>query len=504
MKTNKILHYIFPLAVLCLIITASCSESLLDQQPKGSWHHGNIDDSLLVVNSEVLAEAKVMENYAHLREWGFSWAYMALSSFSSDDADKGSTTSDGGADMQAIDNYTYNASNGQVKDAYQTSFNGVVKANEALSLLSAMSDTISNKAQLVGEAHFMRALYYFRLVRCFGGVSKLSLVLDEDAAVPPRSTTEEIYQFIEDDLLTAIENLPTKTYYEANGGVGRATQGAARGYLAKVYLYQEKWGEALTLTNVVLSNPSYDLSTAVDEIFTEAQENGKESLFEMQAELTDEIAAGSQYGEIQGIRGTPDYGWGFNVPSQELVNTFEEGDPRRLSTVIFAGTIMPDGLDLGAPGYEQVNNYYNMKTYQWLGERNDKGRNGNHGTWINDRLLRTADVVLMHAEAANELGQSTEALAKLEMVRARARNGNNNILPEITTTDKDELRLAIQQERRVELAMEHERYFDLVRWGLAEQKLGPLGWVKGKNEVYPIPQVEIDLSGGSLTQNPGY
>ena len=129
------------------------------------------------------------------------------------------------------------------------------------------------------------------------------------------------------------------------------------------------------------------------------------------------------------------------------------------------------------------------------------------GWWMNVRILRYADVVLMYAEAANETGNSTEALAKLEMVRARARAGNNTILPPVTTTDQVLLRDAIRKERRIELAMEHDRFFDLVRWGIAETTLLAAGKPKfsnGRDVLMPIPQAQIDLSQGKLTQNPGY
>ena len=118
--------------------------------------------------------------------------------------------------------------------------------------------------------------------------------------------------------------------------------------------------------------------------------------------------------------------------------------------------------------------------------------------------MRYAEVLLMNAEANNELGNSAAALAALEQVRARARGGDNTILPKVTTTDKNALRDAIWKERRVELAMEFDRYFDVIRQGRAETVFGPLGWKKNKNEVWPIPQGEIDLSAGLLTQNPGY
>lgn len=120
--------------------------------------------------------------------------------------------------------------------------------------------------------------------------------------------------------------------------------------------------------------------------------------------------------------------------------------------------------------------------------------------------MRYADVVLMNAEAANEIGGEEmidEALEKLEMVRNRARGGNPDILPKVTTRNQAELRDKIRFERRIELAMEHERYFDIVRWGIAGDVLGAK-WIPGKHELFPIPQEQIDLSNHILTQNPGY
>jgi hypothetical protein len=126
---------------------------------------------------------------------------------------------------------------------------------------------------------------------------------------------------------------------------------------------------------------------------------------------------------------------------------------------------------------------------------------------MNIRVIRYADVVLMYAEAANEAGNTQEALDKLEKVRARARNGNNSILPQVTTTDKDSLRQAIHHERRIELALEQDRFFDLVRWGEAAEALhaaGKANFNNNRDNLLPIPQVQIDLSKGKLIQNPGY
>ena len=128
----------------------------------------------------------------------------------------------------------------------------------------------------------------------------------------------------------------------------------------------------------------------------------------------------------------------------------------------------------------------------------------NEGCQQDKICLRYADVLLMNAEANNELGNAAAALTSLELVRARARAGNNAILPPVTTTDQAALRLAIWNERHIELAMEFDRYFDVIRQGNAAAIFGPRGWKAGKNEVWPLPQNEIDLSAGTLTQNPGY
>jgi len=209
---------------------------------------------------------------------------------------------------------------------------------------------------------------------------------------------------------------------------------------------------------------------------------------------------GSQFSEIQGIRGIPDLGWGFNAPSQVLMDAYEPGDPRKAASVIADGDVL-DGrkIKADAGGYK----FFNKKAYTKASERGIYGRPTNgHGGWMNIRLIRFADVVLMHAEAACESGNTAEALSKLEMIRARARGNDNTILPKITTTDIPELRAKIHQERRIELAMEWERFYDLVRWD--EAKTAISNFVAGKHELFPIPQTQIDKSEGVITQNPGY
>jgi len=262
-------------------------------------------------------------------------------------------------------------------------------------------------------------------------------------------------------------------------------------------MYQNKWADVLALTNQVMGL-GYDLFPDFEKGFRTQNENSIESLFEVQAELlqSNPDASNSQYSQVQGVAGV--MGWGFNTPSAELVAAFETGDPRRDATILFRGETTPQG-DLVPTTVP--NERYNQKSYVPF---NTRISGFNEGAQQNFRVLRFADVLLMNAEAANEQGNTSQALTSLNRVRARARGGNSNILPDVTTTDKDALRQAIWKERQVELAMENDRYFDVIRQGRALQVFGPKGWKANKNEVWPIPQNEIELSGNLLTQNPGY
>jgi hypothetical protein len=279
--------------------------------------------------------------------------------------------------------------------------------------------------------------------------------------------------------------------------IGRATKGAALALHAKVSMYQGKWQQVLDLTNQVMTL-GYSLFPSFEGLFRVENENNQESIFEIQAALIpgNPDASNSQYSQVQGVRGTVG-GWGFNVPTQDLVDAFEAGDPRQDATIIFRGETTPQGDAIPAIG---DNPRYNQKSYVPF---NMIVAGYTEGAQQNIRWLRYADVLLMNAEANNELGNTQEALDALEEVRARARGGDPDILPEVTTTDQNELRQAIWHERRVELAMEFDRYFDVIRQGRGEEVFGPLGW-QPHNVVWPIPQREIDLSAGVLEQNEGY
>jgi hypothetical protein len=393
----------------------------------------------------------------------------------------------------------------------------ITRCNSTIKEVNTNTNIVATEAvkqQTLGEARFLRAYAYFNLVRFFGRVPLIDTLFSNPAAQNnvPQSTAAQIYAFIENDLTFAASTLPLNW---DNRFVGRATKGAANGLLAKVYLTQQKWASAMAAANSVMISGQYDLSTSYDKIFREEGENSKESVFEVQATASAAIPSnnGVQYAQIQGIRGAGiwDLGWGWNTPSDQLVNAYEPNDPRKARTILFTSTATVPGLTIygettpvGLP-----NARYNNKVYSNPAIRTSIGNR--FGYWMNIRILRYADVVLMYAEAANEVGGDaniTAARNALNAVRARARQGAPaGTLPDVTTTDQATLRTAIRQERRVELAMEHDRFFDLVRWGIAQdvlQAAGKTNFINSRDVLLPIPQTQIDLSAGVLTQNPGY
>lgn len=473
------------------LLVQSCSEDFLDvpsqakQQVSAFWQ------------SEADATKAVNAIYANLRSWNnVAFAPVAVESLGSDETEKGSSPNDASF-FNNFDNFTVTETDGQVQDFWAGQYQTINFTNQVLDNIPAISMDENLKARYLAEAKFVRAYAYFRLVRAFGDVPlRLSLPKDPSEYNIPRTPKEQVWAAIESDLTDAAAVLPVN-YGSAD--IGRATKGAALSLHAKVAMYQQKWNDVLNYTNQVMGL-GYSLFPNFEQQFRVNNENNSESVFEIQSDLIvgNAPASNSQYAQIQGVRAITGGGWGFNVPTQELANAFETGDPRRDGTIIFRGETTPNGDAIPAAG---DNPMYNQKSYVPF---NMYVSGYNEGVQQNIRVLRYADVLLMNAEAANELGNTTQALSSLEMVRARARGANNAILPRVTTTDKTQLRLAIWHERRVELAMEFDRYFDVIRQGRAAEIFGPKGWKPNKNEVWPIPANEIDLSAGVLTQNPGY
>ncbi|MBS1564030.1 MAG: RagB/SusD family nutrient uptake outer membrane protein [Bacteroidetes bacterium] len=485
---NGLLLAALPLAVL----QTGCSKGYLDVEPQGKQPNASFwktqDDATKAVNAI----------YANLRSWpNVAFAAMAVESLGSDDAEKGSTPGDA-TFMNSFDNFTATSTQGQLLDFWSGQYQNINYCNQVLDSVPQINMDATLKARYFAEAKFVRAYSYFRLVRAFGGVPlRLHLPAGVSDYNLPRTSKDSVYAAIEKDLNDAAAVLPQS--YPATD-VGRATKGAALALHAKVAMYLKKWNDVLNYTNQVMGL-GYSLFPNYEQLFRIANENSSESVFEVQATYlaSNNDASNSQYSQIQGVKDQPNVGWGFNSPTQDLVNEYEAGDPRKDATILFAGETTPEG-DVVPQPQNGAPTMYNQKSYVPF----TLAAATNSGSDQNFRAIRFADVLLMNAEAANELNNTTLALASLEKVRARARAGNAAILPQVTTTDQTALRNAIWHERRVELAMENDRFFDLVRQGRAATVLASKGFKAGKNEVWPIPQNEIDLSAGLLTQNPGY
>jgi len=474
-----------------LITAQSCKKSFLDEPRQAAtpavqfWK--TQDDATKAVNAM----------YANLREWkNIAFAPIAVESVPSDDAEKGSSVNDASF-FNNFDNYTASSTDGQIADFWAGQYQTINFTNQVLDNVPNISMDANLKNRYLAEAKFIRAYAYFRLVRAFGDVPlRLNVPKDATEYNKPRTPKAEVWAAVEQDLTDAAATLP-QSYGAADAG--RITKGAALALHAKVAMYQQKWADVLNYTNQVMGL-GYSLFPNYEQLFRTNNENNSESVFEIQSDLVtgNGDASNSQYSQVQGVRGSNGGGWGFNVPTQDLANAYEAGDPRRDATIIFRGETTPEGDAIPATG---DNPMYNQKSYvpfsMWVSGFNE-------GVQQNIRVIRYADVLLMNAEAANETGNSAQAIASLELVRARARAGNAAILPKVTTTDKAALQAAIWKERRVEFAMEFDRYFDVIRQGRGTAVFGPKGWKAGKNEVWPVPQAEIDLSAGVLTQNPGY
>jgi starch-binding outer membrane protein, SusD/RagB family len=500
-----------------IVITAGCKKSFLDVPPQGE-----LTEELALTDPDA-AEKMVGGVYNTLYFGGFGrttvgFLWEISNDIASDDADKGSTPGDFNVNgVGDIDNFVHTPTNSIFNNIWLGHYSAITTANKAIEILTESSIDDLRKNRLLGESRFLRALYYFNLVRYFGGVPKIDRVLTPEEAnsdaAQTRASKEEIYALIVSDLEFAAANLPLKG--EQGAIVGRATKGAAQAYLAKVYLYMKNYQKAFDNAQAVISSNKYALVTNYGTIFRERPaggavpggNNNAESIFEVQTgPNAGQNAVSPLFSNGQGPRGKGgwnDLGFGFNSPTSDLVGTYETGDTRREGSIIFinptvagnsTGTVLWDGFRI--PSKDSVeNDRYSYKAYhspiaespQLSGSKDNKPKN--------IRLMRYAEVLLIYAEAAANLGNTGEATAKLNMVRARA-----NLAPSTGTIAN------IWNERRVELALEADRFLDLVRQGRAGQVLRAHGknFVNGKHEVFPIPQPQRDLSGGRLTQNPGY
>lgn len=476
-------------ALLMLTSITSCSD-MLDTKPLGVATVGDLSTGGF--------EADAFGLYGQLRNSAVSnWTRYWFQSIRSDDAEKGSSAGDQAGPGADFNEFAYSKDVFLNNDNWNNRYQIINACNDLIDAIEVSGLTDSGTLVNMAEARMIRAFLYFELRRDYGEVpivdEKITDVTDGNN---PKSSVAEVDAFIEADLEYASANLPL-TWAPIH--VGRATKGFADALLAKLYLYQEDYGASLIKSEQVINSGVYALEPSYKTLFGINGNNTDEAIFEIQQLVTE---TGQQFSNnyyvSQGVRGTGtwDLGWGFNVPTQNLVDAYEPDDPRKNHTILVSGEDdggYGGGTLPGTPPLDQL--YWNKKAYTEAADRAKFSMRANN--WENIKVLRYADVLLMAAEAAFQTGNIAQASNYLNQVRARARGGAN-VLPNVTATME-----AIKHERRIELALEGERFYDIVRWGDAPALLGGLGY-QPKHEWYPIPQTAIDQSNGVLVQNPNY
>jgi hypothetical protein len=477
------------LFALSAALFVGCADDYLDVDQTESIS----TNDLALFNNDEGAKSFVTSIYSKFLDWNMSsFSWNGMSSIASDDADKGSSPGDTGTDKDLMDALTYNASSLSVLEVFQANYEGINRCNQALDIIPKLDKANADlKSRLIGEAKFLRAFMYFTLVKCYGGVPIVDHLPNPSSEADrvmqlTRKSKEEVYAFIEQDLAEAIAALPVKSAYAAPEK-GRASKGAAYALLAKVNLYQKKWQKVIDNADLVTG---YDIVIDYASQYKITGENDLESIFEIHSTGANPAKGIDGYSVSQGARGAGGWGWGFNTPSQSLVDAYELGDVRKTATIIFAGTTLYDGRVVPTT---VENPRYNYKAYS-------SAYTDFWHTDANIKYLRYAEVILMKAEALNELGQTSAAISLVNRIRARAG------LTATTATTQATLRTAIWKERRVELAFEHDRFFDLVRTGQAAAAFAFDGktFTVGKHEVFPLPQAFITQANGLSLQNPGY
>ena len=538
MKKNKIFIWSLFLSIPLFFTIAGCKK-FLDRKPLTATledlHQGALE-------GQVLGMYNILRTYA-----GFSTLpWLDFNVIRDDDAQKGSDINDGKEIIAEFETYQYSKDDWAPNTYWNDHYSMINAANNAIyTAQSAVAALDEPSLRNVGEACFFRAYAYWDLVKAYGEVPLINApIIKPTDGIKPKSSVDSLYTFIDSNLRIAAQYLPLNASEFGTGYTGRLTKGAAKTLWAETFLFRKNWDSVISLCNQVISSGQYGLMPNFSDIWRDglsgAGKNNLESIFEMQvnvgqnAQSNSAVDNGSDWGTCQQIRQNSaplqwNLGWGWNTPTQNLVDAWDDNDPRKLQTILYSGQYdggtalggfgatlppytNPDGSSAVTPAGDTVfgfaQKYWNKKLYTgndpamraFTGFVNSNG----NARWINHRILRYADVILMLAEAANEKGDGPTAALNLELIRNRA-SGNlgpsRTIVPPIPFSGQAQMRTAIKNERRFEFAMEGRRFYDLVRWGDAPAVLGALGY-SNKARYYPIPQKAIDLSGGVLKQNP--
>ena len=508
---------------MCMLVSWSLTSCNLDVPTYAKTTNKNF------YKTQSQVEEALTGAYLQLRT---TWNEYALNFYfvgdcSTDDALKGSSDGDR-AEVMELQNFTVYTTNGEVGRRWEILYRLINRCNEVIAYAPTATGDKTLLKRYENEAKALRAFGYYSLVTTFGGVPLLTQPMTPTEILKvPRASKEDIYAQIIQDLTDASELPAKKEYSEAEQY--HATRGFAKTMLAKTYMFLGDYVNAeKVLHDIVEVDGDYALLPDYGMNWRKEYENSSESVFELPNKIQDKsIATGTNVPHFFTSRDVTGYqGYGFHVPTTDLFNAFDKDDPRQ--TYVFTrtgdryiGDAQPQDNHQSATGFHD---------YKMTVPTADKQ---GYDVWMisyNIRMIRYADVLLLYAEALNENGKPQEALHYLNMIRQRARNTSpmdprkdmqayvppttSASLPDITTTNKDELRRAIWHERRVELAMEGWRRDDLMR----QHRFGEVmrayaakynvqkgrAFDDNRDYLLPIPQGEIDKSNNVLTQNPGY
>ncbi|MCV9926987.1 RagB/SusD family nutrient uptake outer membrane protein [Flavobacterium sp. LS1R49] len=482
-------------------VAISCSDDFVDPTPAYSIDSENYFNSKTDYDNALVAAYDLLQS---------SYVNVILGEIASDNTYAGGESPTDVIGFQQIDQMIHTEVNSNLRDIWNWMFAGVQRANYILEFQNKTD--FQGKAQVIAETRFLRAYYQFELVKWFGGIPMKGDARFRigDEKIIPRSSVEEVYASIEADLVYAVANLSPIASQK-----GRVTKGAAQALLGKAYLYQNKFTQAATTLEGLISTSPYSLVADYNKIFEADGENGPESVFEVQ--YTDVEGAGfpclqcSEGNVAVGFSGVRNYtgplfssGFSFNIPTKESAAAFEVGDKRKDVTILdivawaAANTAFDGGKGVTYGKGNQDTGFFNRK---YLPRTRSKTAAGdlNLTNPNNYRAIRYSDVLLMAAEAYNRGGiDDGKARGYLNEVRRRAFGDNNHDISASGAALTD----FILAERRVELFGEGHRFFDLVRTGKA---LGTIpGFKANKNELFPLPIEEIQFANGNWKQNPGY
>ncbi|MBN9382518.1 MAG: RagB/SusD family nutrient uptake outer membrane protein [Chitinophagaceae bacterium] len=532
--------YTHIIVVAVAMLFSSCSKNFLDRAPLGKQTEDNFYSSRNAGMKTVVNCYMGFNNF-----WNFQAALVELGNMASDESEKGG--SDAGDRPFAADLGYGRAlsSNETLSGIWAACYSSIGNCNAGLdnlpkaSLVDATGSPVpdADKARYIAEIRFLRAWYYFDLARVFGGVPLVTKTLTTaDRGKLPRATDAETFKFITDELIacTQVASLPSKKDMPP-AELGRVSKEAVWATLARVYLFyagtdNSLYALARDAAKKVIDANVYSLATNYQDLFLPGGYKLDENVWAVHYQVDNALGAVGSF--------TPLYtnprcvaGYGFDCPTENLVGEYETGDPRLLMTVLDQGDVFP-----GAGGTNDVmdftsgagSGHFGRKIYLTAARRGSQwGWPGNEWTFYQ---IRYADVLLMYAEALLESGgDKNEAAGYINQVRHRANTSShtdaeavsrvrtipNTPLPDVLATD--DLQKAVRHERRVELGMEYGRTYDLIRWGTLVSTMHDFStkpYANGRGAafkapasgryLFPIPQTEIDLSGGSIKQNPGF